>query len=125
MDRSLPHVDEHSQQIEAPPEAVWHALQRHLSAWTFRRGFRVAERREEERVTLAGHHPFSRYELRFEIEDLGAGRTRLRAITDAAFPGPHGRIYRALVIGTGGHRVVVRRMLGGIAGSATRRTSAH
>jgi hypothetical protein len=40
---------------------------------------------------------------------------RLRALTFAAFPGLHGKVYRALVIGSGGHRVVVRRMLKRIA----------
>jgi hypothetical protein len=35
----------------------------------------------------------------------------LRALTFAAFPGVHGKAYRALVIGSGGHRIVVRRML--------------
>jgi hypothetical protein len=33
------------------------------------------------------------------------------ARTWAEFPGPAGAAYRALVIGSGGHRLVVRRML--------------
>jgi hypothetical protein len=37
------------------------------------------------------------------------------AQTWAAFPGLKGSIYRALVIGSGGHRIVVRRMLKRIA----------
>jgi hypothetical protein len=37
--------------------------------------------------------------------------TRLSARTDAAFPGIHGRAYRAAVIGSGGHRRVMERML--------------
>jgi hypothetical protein len=39
------------------------------------------------------------------------GGSRARAQTWAAFPGPHGRVYRALVIGSGIHAVLVRRML--------------
>lgn len=42
----------------------------------------------------------------------------MRAVTLAAFPGIHGRVYRALVIGSGGHRIVVRRMLQRIAAAA-------
>lgn len=39
-------------------------------------------------------------------------------MTFAKFPGIRGKIYRALVIGSGGHRVMVRRMLGRIASAA-------
>jgi len=35
----------------------------------------------------------------------------LRARTEAAFPGLLGRLYRAAVIGSGGHRLVARRLL--------------
>ena len=41
---------------------------------------------------------------RFALDHESAHRTRLRALTWANFPGIHGKIYRALVIGTGGHR---------------------
>ncbi|MBJ7330938.1 MAG: hypothetical protein JHC95_13650 [Solirubrobacteraceae bacterium] len=121
MATTLPHIDEHSRQIDAPPAAVWAGLQRYLRSWVFAGGFHVEAEREDERLALAGRHPFSRYELIFEIDDLGAGRSRLRAITNAAFPGPHGRIYRMLVIGSGGHRVLMRRMLGTIAGRSRAR----
>lgn len=40
----------------------------------------------------------------------GAGTSR-RAVTYARFAGLHGRIYRALVIGSGGHALATRRML--------------
>ena len=56
--------------------------------------------------------------LIFELDDQGSTTTRVRATTLAEFPGIAGRIYRALVIGTGGHRVVVRRMLRRIADAA-------
>ncbi|WP_193364277.1 hypothetical protein [Mycobacterium xenopi] len=51
----------------------------------------------------------------FEVEPDGPGQTRVRSATWAAFPGMHGQVYRALVIGTGTHRVVVRRILRRIA----------
>lgn len=35
----------------------------------------------------------------------------LRATTYAGFPGPHGLMYRALVIGTGAHVFATSRML--------------
>jgi hypothetical protein len=41
--------------------------------------------------------------------------SRLRAETHAAFPGLLGRLYRAAVIGSGGHRLVTRRLLRQIA----------
>src|ERR1700724_3071716 len=44
----------------------------------------------------------------FELDTQPAGRTRVRALTWADFPGIHGKTYRALVIGTGAHRVAVR-----------------
>ena len=60
-----------------------------------------------ERFALKGRHPFAVYRWVFELDAEGA-HTRLRALTWADFPGLHGKIYRALVIGSGGHRVAVR-----------------
>jgi hypothetical protein len=81
-------------------------------------GFRVAEADSSRRLTLRGEHRFARYELRFELAEAGADSVQLRAVTSALFPGVHGQIYRLLVIGSGGHRVAVRRMLGAIASRA-------
>ena len=47
----------------------------------------------------------------FLIDAREGGGSRARAQTWAAFPGPQGRIYRALVIGSGMHAVMVRRMI--------------
>ena len=58
-------------------------------------------------------------ELAFDIEQAADGVT-VSARTSAAFPGVWGRLYRALVIGTGGHALVVRAMLKRIAHAATR-----
>jgi hypothetical protein len=42
----------------------------------------------------------------------------LRAQTHAAFPGIVGQLYRAAVIGSGAHRLVVRRLLSRVARAA-------
>lgn len=73
-------------------------------------GFEVRERREPEHLALVGRHRFSQYALVFDLEEIEAG-TRLRAQTWAAFPGVLGRAYRAAVIGSRMHRLVVRRLL--------------
>jgi len=138
----LPHIDEHSTGIGAPPERVWDALTRVVSRSSERRagelfagalgceqrrssgkvpepgativGFRVAQADAPVELVLEGRHRFSRYALIFRIDDVGAGRSRLRAETKAEFPGPHGRVYRALVIGTRGHVLAVRRILNAV-----------
>jgi hypothetical protein len=56
--------------------------------------------------------------------DTQSDGVRLRALSFADFPGLHGKVYRALVIGTGGHRIVARRMLRNIATEAHRRAAA-
>lgn len=78
-------------------------------------GFRVEECQPERRLSLGGRHRFSRYELRFELEPTDAGSIEIHAKTFAAFPGVHGRLYRAIVISTGGHRLAVRRLLKSVA----------
>lgn len=136
----LPYIDEHRTRIAAPTAAAWDALLSALSsqfgavpaplarAWGLspreRRGdwsrsprpgdsvpgFEVAEIDSGRRLALQGHHRFSRYALVFELDPAGDACT-LRAQSWAAFPGVKGAGYRALVIGTGGHRVAVRRLL--------------
>ena len=64
---------------------------------------------------LAGRHRFSSYALIFRLDEIGAHRSRLRAETRATFPGAGRRVYRLLVIGTGGHAVAVGRMLAKVA----------
>ncbi len=78
-------------------------------------GFAVAETHPPERLDLRGQHRFSSYALVFELDAIGATRCTLRAQTWAEFPGPIGRVYRALVIGSGGHRLIVRRLLRNVA----------
>ena len=81
-------------------------------------GFRVAEVGEPERLVLEGRHRFATYRLSFLIEPLGEKRSRVRARTDALFHGWHGAIYRTLVIGSGAHEILAKRMLKGIASRA-------
>jgi hypothetical protein len=84
-------------------------------------GFHVARSERPAELALAGRHRFSDYALTFRIEDLGGGRSRLRAITHAEFPGVRGRLYRALVIGSRLHVRAVRAILA----SVRRRAEAH
>ena len=129
----LPYIDEHTTRVSAPRERVWVALTEvmhretrggdriaHLlgcdpahgtprfdgSVGQAIPGFRVVEAEPGSRLALRGRHRFSEYQLTFVLED-----GRLRAQTHAAFPGVLGRLYRAAVIGTRGHRLVTRRLL--------------
>ena len=66
------------------------------------------------RLTLRGRHWFSDYALIFHLEPVEEGRTRLIAESRALFPGVTGAVYRAAVIGSGGHVLGVRRLLSGV-----------
>jgi hypothetical protein len=136
----LRYIDEHETVVAAAPDDVWRALVETLDstfsaagASTYARlagcapneasgprplaegstipGFRVADASPPHVLALEGRHRFSTYSLTFHLEPLDAGGTRLRAETRAAFPGWAGSVYRLLVIGTRGHRVLVRRLL--------------
>jgi hypothetical protein len=140
VEERLPHIDEHGLDIVADPEATWGALlrvvegsfgstatrrlarllacadvdssgPRPLSAGSTFPGFHVEAANRPQELALAGSHRFSDYALIFRLDDLGAGRTRLRAETRATFPGFKGGIYRTLVIGTRAHVLVTRRLL--------------
>jgi hypothetical protein len=146
----LPPVDEHSIEVDASPEAAWSALfgvlegsfggslsgriaralgcaQRELSG-DLRHpggtlpGFVVARAVPPVLLALLGAHRFSRYALLFRIDRCSRDRCLVRAETRAEFPGARGRAYRALVIGTRGHVLVVRRLLGAIRRRAERMT---
>jgi hypothetical protein len=82
-------------------------------------GFRVVEAVEGERLVLDGRHRFSRYRLEFVVEPAG-NDSCLCARTYAEFPGVRGRIYRAFVIDSRAHLIMVRRMLGAAARRAER-----
>ena len=143
---SLPYVDEQTTVIAAGADDVWRSLgetversfsrpgmagyarlvgcadraasgPRPLAEGSAFPGFRVAAAVPGRELVLEGRHRFSSYALIFRLEQVGPGRSRLRAETRAAFPGLGG-VYRLLVIGTGGHAVGTRRLL-----SAVRRRS--
>ncbi|MFJ5777995.1 hypothetical protein [Streptomyces sp. NPDC093094] len=140
---ALPHVDTHTAVVTAGPDAVRRALVEVLDtsfsgrgAAGFARlvgcadrgaggprplaegsavvGFRVAAAEPDRGLALVGRHRFSSYALVFRLDTAGTGRTRVQAQTRARFPGPAGAVYRGLVIGTGGHRIAVQRMLSAV-----------
>jgi hypothetical protein len=139
----LPHIDEHTLVVEAGREATWMALLRVVEgtvsasgASRFARilgcadtaatgprpltegsavpGFHVAAAAEPAELALAGSHRFSSYALIFRLEELGEGRTRVRAETRAVFPDLKGAVYKGLVIGTRMHVLATRRILAGV-----------
>ena len=136
----LPYIDEHSVVVQASAQACWASLTdmvprafsgmataalaralccadtaasgpRALAAGSTFPGFRVVRAEPPAELALEGSHRFSRYSLVFRVDALGAARSRLRAETRASFRPRSGRLYRALVIGTRGHVLVVRRLL--------------
>ncbi len=140
---ALPRLDEHATEVEATPDAVWTALVHVLDRNGSRRpvagfaravgcspraaagprplaegsavpGFAVTSATPGRELVLEGQHHFSRYALLFRLDDLGSGRTQLRAESRAVFPGPLGAAYRLAVVGTRGHVVAVRSLLGSI-----------
>jgi hypothetical protein len=137
---ALPFIDEHSVRVAAPADAVWAALlavlRRQLAgSERFARalgcdpargtadftgrpgdtvpGFAVAAAEPSHRLALRGRHRFADYALTFVLDG-----EHLRAQTHAVFPGVLGRMYRAAVIGSGGHRVITRRLLRRVAREA-------
>jgi hypothetical protein len=145
----LPYIDEHAIEVAADRAATWEALLRVAEASVsngfaprFARlvgcadaaaagprpltvgsavpGFHVAVAEPDQELALAGSHRFSNYALVFHLEEAAPGRTHLRAETRAVFPGLKGSAYRALVIGTRGHVLVTRRILGAVKRRAER-----
>jgi hypothetical protein len=125
----LPLVDEHRLNVDTTATAAWAALRDFVHAliarpvpaplsklWGLQQpgAFSLVEETAPQRIVLSGRHRFSRYELTFAVEPEGGG-VALVARTWAEFPGVKGRAYRLLVIGSGAHGVVVRRMLRRIA----------
>ncbi|MGR2754031.1 NUDIX hydrolase [Agromyces arachidis] len=133
---SLPRVDEHSVVIGADAADVHAALEeglrfaggariaralgcddieasgpRPLAVGSTVPGFRVVAADPPTRLELAGRHRYAEYELEFRIERVDRERTRLRAVTRAVFPGPHGAVYRGLLLGAGLHARATRGIL--------------
>jgi hypothetical protein len=137
---SLPYIDEHAVEVAAAAGSTWDSLltvaersfgsdgtsrfarllgcedlratgPRPLAAGSAMPGFHVATAEVPRELALAGSHRFSRYALVFRVDELGAGRSRLRAETRAEFPGAKGAVYETLVIRTRIHVLVTRRIL--------------
>lgn len=146
----LPFIDEHQVIVSAPASAVWQSLTRQIPQFanagrlarvlateprkasgqgvsegsTFP-GFEVAQVVPGHGVVLTGRHRFSRYALTFTVAERPEqpeqpSRTMLSARTEAVFPGPHGWVYKQLVIGSGVHAVLVTRLLRQIRNEAER-----
>ena len=128
MRADLPFVDEHRTTVEQPIEVVWPGLRAYVDrtlasgrATLLTRllgtrpasGFEVTEEVPERRLVLEGRHRFSVYALVFELDPEGP-RTVLRALTHARFPGPHGRVYRLLVISSRAHVLATNGILASI-----------
>jgi hypothetical protein len=135
----LPPIDEHGTLVLAPVPRVWQALlevvSRSFSGPGSERlasalgcahtrtqgeidrigstipGFIVARVIASAVLALEGEHRFARYALVFRLEPTRDENSLLRAETRAEFPGLKGSAYRALVIGTRGHVLVVSRIL--------------
>ncbi|MER5788481.1 SRPBCC family protein [Streptomyces sp. NPDC001980] len=139
----LPYVDTHTTVVPAGADAVWQSVgdvvgrsfagrpgaayarlvgvadrtasgPRPLTVGAAVRGFRVTSADPERELVLTGRHRFSAYTLTFRLEPDSPGRTRVSAETRAVFPGPAGRLYRLLVIDSGAHAALMRRMLAAI-----------
>lgn len=132
----LPLIDVHSMHADASPDALWTtvvaALPTRLALpYTYLRlldvdplhrsgslpaigatipGFAVRDVEPGRTLVLGGRHRFSRYELRLDVEAAPDGSV-LTAQTRAAFPGASGRGYQRLVIRSGIHRLLTRRLL--------------
>jgi hypothetical protein len=130
-------VDEYTRIVAAPPDRTWTVLHQYVDRLTSpsssslhrlpfrilgtvpRSGFEVVDTEPPREIVLGGRHRFSTYRLVFHVEPEGDG-SRLRAVTYAAFPGPHGWAYRTLLMVSTGHRRAVERMLRTVAGQAER-----
>ena len=122
---SLPLLDEHSATLQASQSAVWRAVRQYacglgesdhvvlgrVLGTEPKSGFELAEEVEGERLALTGRHRFARYRLVFELEAETSNVTKLSVLSFATFPGARGRLYRGLLMGTGGHVLAVRHML--------------
>ena len=109
----LPFVDAHDVVLPVAIDSAWERLTRLVtrSSMLGPKGFPDRELSAPTCLRLAGGHLFATYELRFDLEAISATETRVSATTHAKFmPGP-GRVYRAFVIGSGAHAVIMRRFL--------------
>ncbi|WP_306363245.1 hypothetical protein [Nocardia sp. CC227C] len=112
----LPYIDQHSRIVAADRARTWAALLRSSGGdpddlSTLPHGFVLDEADPPRRLTLTGANRITRYGITWRLEAVDTHRTRLTAESRAEFHGVIGKIYRALVVGTGAHAFVVRRLL--------------
>jgi hypothetical protein len=135
----LPPIDEHAIDVDAPAEATWAALfptlEKSFNGRFAKRyatrvgasavcadgdlhhpggtlpGFCVTRAIAPVMLALAGEHRFAKYAVVFRIDLLPGQRSRVKLETRAQFLGRRGRLYKAGVIGTRGHVLIVNRML--------------
>jgi len=138
-DSALPSIDEHEISLDVPPPVAWtavvavfgrlmtrpewrlfakairckpdHAVGTAVAAGDALPGFLVVRCEAPTEWALEGQHLFSRYALTFRIAPVDSEHCRVAAHSSAEFPGVHGKMYRAVVIGSGGHAVGVRNIL--------------
>lgn len=135
---SLPPIDEHSVSVAASPEETWVALLSAVDRFAAGRsaavaralgcaqtehagpparigstvpGFVVARSIPPAVLALMGEHRFSRYALIFRIAETSLDPVLLSAETRAEFPGRRGAAYRAAIVGTRAHALVVSSIL--------------
>jgi hypothetical protein len=139
VDSALPCIDEHEISVNVPASVAWTALVAVFGRLTTRPtsrifakavrcrpnraigtavtvgealpGFLVARCEVPKEWALEGEHLFSRYAVTFQIASVDSEHCRVAAQSSAEFPGLHGKIYRTIVIGSGGHAIGVRRIL--------------
>lgn len=135
----LPPIDEHAVEVDAPAEACWAALfptlEQSFNSRFARKyalkvgaqettatgdlhhpggtlpGFTVTRAIAPVMLALAGEHLHAKYAIVFKVDLLPGQRSRIRLETRAQFQGTKGRLYKVGVIGSGGHVVLVRRLL--------------
>lgn len=135
----LPPIDEHYIDLEAPAEAAYAALFPTLESALGSKfahsycervgaleteahgdlhhpggtlpGFTVIRAVAPVMLALAGEHRYAQYAVVFRIDLLPGQRSRVRLETRALFAPGKGKLYRAAVVGTRGHTIIVNRML--------------
>jgi hypothetical protein len=139
VDSALPYIDEHEISVNVPASVAWtaavaafgrlttrpalrifakaiqcrpdHAIGAAVTVGEALPGFLVTRCEVPREWSLEGEHLFSRYAVTFRIASVDSEHCRVAAQSSAEFPGLHGKIYRTIVIGSGGHAIGVRRIL--------------
>ena len=149
----LPPIDEHYIDVEAPAEATFAALfptlesalggkfahsycerigameteahgDLHHPGGTLPR-FTVTRAIAPVMLAMTGEHRYAKYAVVFRIDLLPGQRSRVRLETRADFCSGRGKLYKAAVLGTRGHILIVNRMLRSIKRRAELSVNGH